>query len=53
MKLAIHIFALSVVVAGVAAAAITPKTTTPFQSHQSATVNLPGPSSVMAPWNPR
>jgi hypothetical protein len=49
MKLAIRIFALSVVVAGVTAAAVTPKTATPFQSRQSATANLPGPSSVQIP----
>jgi hypothetical protein len=44
MKLAIRIFALSVVVAGVTAAAITPKTSTVvLPSHQSATASMPSP----------
>ncbi|MGA2832539.1 MAG: hypothetical protein ABSE55_05665 [Terracidiphilus sp.] len=43
MKLAIRIFALSLVVVGAAAAAVTPKTTTAFPSHQSATASLPMP----------
>jgi hypothetical protein len=42
MKLAIRIFALTVVVAGAAAAATTPRTT-PIVSHQSATATLPVP----------
>jgi len=49
MKFAIRVFALSVVVAGVSATAVTPKTATTFQSHQSATANLPGPSSMQFP----
>ena len=49
MKLAIRIFALSVVVAGVTAAAVTPKTATTFQSRQSATAKLPGPSGMQYP----
>jgi hypothetical protein len=49
MKFAIRIFALSVVVAGVTAAAVTPKTVTTFQSRQSATANLPGPSNMQYP----
>jgi hypothetical protein len=43
MKLAIRIFALSLVVVGAAAAAVTPKTTTAFPSHQSATATMPIP----------
>jgi hypothetical protein len=43
MKLAIRIFALSVVVAGAAAAATTPKAAPAIPSHQSATDNMPGP----------
>src|ERR1035438_8995861 len=43
MKLAIRIIALTIVVAGAAAAATTPKTT-PFVSHQSATGPLPRPA---------
>jgi len=46
MKLAVRIIALSVVVAGGAAAAITPKTAPTFQSHQSATASLPVPACV-------
>jgi hypothetical protein len=49
MKFAIRVFALSVVVAGVAAAAVTPKTTTTFQSHQSATANLPTAQFMVFP----
>lgn len=43
MKLAIRIFALTVVVAGAAAAATTPKTAKPIASHQSATASFPNP----------
>ena len=43
MKLAIQIFALSVVVAGAAAASVAPKTMTAIVSHQSATSSLPAP----------
>lgn len=43
MKLAIRIFALSVVVAGGAAAAITPRTAHAVPSHQSASATLPIP----------
>ena len=43
MKLAIRIFALSVVVAGAAAAAVTPKTAPIIPSHQSATASMPIP----------
>jgi hypothetical protein len=43
MKLALRIFALTVVIAGGAAAATTPKTAPPIQSHQSATASLPTP----------
>jgi hypothetical protein len=43
MKLAIRIFALSVVVAGAAAAAVTPKTAPVIASHQSATASMPYP----------
>jgi len=43
MKLVIRIFALSVVVAGAAAAATSPKTAPAIPSHQSATVSMPGP----------
>jgi hypothetical protein len=41
MKLAIRIFALSVVVAGAAAAATTPKSAPALPSHQSATASFP------------
>jgi hypothetical protein len=44
MKLAIRIFALTLVVAGAAAAATTPKSVSTIVSHQSATDNLPVPS---------
>jgi hypothetical protein len=43
MKLAIQIFALCVVVAGAAAASVSPKTTQLLASHQSATSALPVP----------
>jgi hypothetical protein len=43
MKLTIRIFALSIVVAGAAAAATTPKTARAIPSHQSATATLPTP----------
>jgi len=44
MKLAVRIFALSVVVAGVAAAATTPRNTLSLSSHQSATERMPSPA---------
>jgi hypothetical protein len=43
MKLAIRIFVLSIVVAGGAAAAVTPKTAPAFPSHQSASATVPLP----------
>jgi hypothetical protein len=43
MKLAIRIFALSVVVAGAAAASMSPATTQPVASHQAATASNPVP----------
>ncbi|MGA2672411.1 MAG: hypothetical protein ABSE99_04205 [Terracidiphilus sp.] len=43
MKLAVRIFAFSIVLVGAAAAAVTPKTTTVVASHQSATATLPVP----------
>ncbi|MGO9776136.1 MAG: hypothetical protein ACLQGT_03940 [Terracidiphilus sp.] len=43
MKLAIRIFVLSIVVAGGAAAAITPKTAPALPSHQSASATVPIP----------
>jgi hypothetical protein len=43
MKLAIRIFALSVVVAGAAAASLSSSTTQPIASHQSATTSNPVP----------
>jgi hypothetical protein len=43
MKLAIRIFALSVVVAGAAAAATTPRSAPAIPSHQSASASLPIP----------
>jgi len=46
MKLAIRIFALTVVVAGAAAATVMPKNAPAIQSHQSATASLPAPSFV-------
>jgi hypothetical protein len=44
MKLAIRIFVLSIVVAGGAAAAITPKTAPGLPSHQSASASVPAPA---------
>ncbi|MGO9318135.1 MAG: hypothetical protein ACLPXT_14860 [Terracidiphilus sp.] len=44
MKLAIRIFALTLVVVGAAAAATTPRTAPPIASHQSATASLPVPT---------
>jgi P pilus assembly chaperone PapD len=54
MKFAIRIFALSVVVAGAAAAAVTPKTTPAIPSHQSATASMPVPGCgpYMCPTDP-
>jgi hypothetical protein len=46
MKLVVRILALSVVVAGGAAAAVTPKTSPAINSHQSATATLPTPGCV-------
>ncbi len=43
MKFAIRIFALSIVVAGGAAAAITPKTAPALPSHQSSSATMPIP----------
>ena len=43
MKLVVRIFALSVVVAGVAAAAITPKNAPSLPSHQSPSATFPIP----------
>jgi len=43
MKLAIRIFALTIVVAGAAAAATMPRTAQPIASHQSATASMPTP----------
>ncbi len=43
MKLAIRIFALSVVFAGVAAASVSSSTSHVIASHQSATADLPVP----------
>jgi hypothetical protein len=43
MKLALRIFALSIVVAGVAAAATTSKIASAPPSHQSATASMPAP----------
>jgi hypothetical protein len=43
MKLAIRIFALSIVVAGAAAATVSSSTPRPISSHQSATARLPIP----------
>lgn len=43
MKLAIRIFALSVVIAGVTAAAVTPKNTPVVANHLSATASQPIP----------
>jgi P pilus assembly chaperone PapD len=54
MKLAFRIFVLSVVVAGAAAAAVTPKTTPVVPSHQSATASMPIPGCgpYICPPNP-
>jgi hypothetical protein len=56
MKLAIRIFALLVVVAGGAAAALTPKTAPILPSHQSATAGFPiatcGPGIPTCPQTP-
>jgi hypothetical protein len=43
MKLAIRIFALSIVIAGVAAASVTPKNALVTRSFQSATASMPHP----------
>jgi hypothetical protein len=43
MKLAIRIFALLIVLAGVASAALAPKSAPALASHQSATASLPAP----------
>lgn len=56
MKLAIRLFALLVVVAGGAAAAITPKSSPIIPSHQSATAGFPiatcGPGIPTCPKEP-
>jgi hypothetical protein len=44
MKLAVRILALSVVVAGAAAASISPSASHAFVSHQAATAGLPVPA---------
>ncbi len=44
MKLAIRIFALTIFAAGAVAAATTPRTAPPIQSHQSATASMPVPT---------
>ncbi len=49
MKLAIRIFAMTIVVAGVAAAATTPRTAYVVPSHISATGPLPTPDSLPVP----
>jgi hypothetical protein len=46
MKLAIRILALTVVVAGGAAAAVTPKTAPAIKSHQAVSATLPTPGCV-------
>jgi hypothetical protein len=43
MKIALRIFALSIVFAGVAAASVSSSTPKPFASHQSATATEPIP----------
>jgi len=43
MKLVFRVFALSIVVAGAAAAAVAPKTAPMVPSHQSATAKMPIP----------
>ncbi|MGC9157706.1 MAG: hypothetical protein ACP5FH_01855 [Terracidiphilus sp.] len=45
MKLALRIFALSVAVAGITAAATTPRTANVLPSHQSATASFPMPTN--------
>jgi len=54
MKLAIRIFALTVIAAGAAAAATTPRTAPPIASHQSATASMPTPmcNPYICPPNP-
>jgi hypothetical protein len=44
MKLAVRIFALSVVIAGAAAASLSSSSTHAIRSHQSATATLPVPT---------
>jgi hypothetical protein len=44
MKLAVRIFALSVVIAGAAAASFSSSSTHAFRSHQSASAALPMPT---------
>ena len=44
MKLAVRIFALSVVIAGAAAASVSSSSTHAFRSHQSASETLPMPT---------
>jgi len=53
MKLVIRIFALTIVVAGAAAAAM-PRTAPPVASHQSATAGFPTPACgpYICPTNP-
>ena len=46
MKFAVRILALSFVIAGVAAAATTPKASPAIPSHQSATASLPRPDTT-------
>jgi hypothetical protein len=43
MKLAIRIFAITVVIAGATAATVAPKTANAVASHQSATAHMPYP----------
>jgi len=50
MKLALRIFALTVAVASVAAAATPPKTSSVLPSHLSATSHMPSPESMPGPW---
>jgi hypothetical protein len=44
MKLVVRIFALSLVIAGAAAASVSSSTTNPVRSHQSATETMPVPA---------
>jgi hypothetical protein len=44
MKLVVRIFALSLVIAGAAAASVSSTSSHPFRSHQSATETLPLPT---------